>query len=294
MPLWDPVTSPTLPSPDPGGKEGCTPQFKAVEPDGVSANIGLVVASQAIFWTVIGSAGWLLWAALAHALLRNPRGDPGYGLGLGLVRLYCRLVHRLEVVGAQNIPAAVDGPLVVMVNHTAGVDPVLVQAALPFEVRWMMARDMMLPALDAWWRWIGVIPVERAGDGLAGSDPTAAREALRQLQAGAVVGVFPEGGIERPPRTLRPFMPGVGLLVKRAKAGVLPVIIEGTPVTDSAWGSLLRTSRSRVTILPVAAPPEGKCRAEDITRRLFDLYAATTGWPAPSAEQARDPRYAPA
>lgn len=265
----------------------------------VSANIGLVDSLAAILWAGAGVAGWLLWALAAHALLRNPRRDPAYGLGLFLTRLYVRLVHRLEVVGRENIPdaqshdavapgptvGAAGGPLVVMVNHTAGVDPVLVQAACPFEIRWMMAKDMMLPALNAWWRWIRIIPVERAGDGVAGSDPTAAREALSHLMGGGVVGVFPEGGIERPARTLRPFMPGVGLLVKRAKARVLPVILEFTPQTSSAWGSLLRTSRSRITFLPVVdphLPAAGKVRAEEITQQLFELYVKATGWPTPT------------
>ena len=231
--------------------------------------------------TVILIAGaWLLWALVAHALMNNPRRDAVYGLGLVVVRAYARLMHRLEIRGTQNIPSIGNSAsLVVMVNHTAGVDPVLVQAACPFEVRWMMAKDMMLPALNGWWKWLEVIPVERAADGVAGSDPTAAREALRHLQAGGIVGVFPEGGIERPPRTLRPFMPGVGLLVKRARARVLPIIIEGTPLGESAWDSLLKRSHSRLTILPVVEPPAGKRGAEDLTRDLFDLYARSTGWP---------------
>lgn len=239
--------------------------------------------------TVVAVAVWLVWAWLAHKLLKNPRQNrwdaTWYGLGLGIVRLYARIIHRVRYIGRQHIPASSsDRPLIVVVNHTAGVDPVLVSAALPFEIRWMMARDMMLPALDGWWRWIGVIPVDRPASGATGSDPGAAREAIRILQSGQVVGVFPEGGIERPVRTLRPFAPGVGLLIRRTNARVLPVLIEDTPQTETAFGSLLAFSHAKVTFLPIVDFAGAKLSAEAMTQRLVDLYQSATGWPVQPAE----------
>jgi 1-acyl-sn-glycerol-3-phosphate acyltransferase len=207
----------------------------------------------------------------------NPRQDAEYGLGLAFVGVYVRLVHRLRVFGRVPDREAGKG-LLVVVNHTAGVDPVLVQAACPFEIRWMMARDMMIPSLDMWWRWLDVIPVDRGEPGKPGSDATAAKEAIRHLRSGGTVGVFPEGGIERPTQTMRPFAPGIGLLVRMTKARVLPVIIEGTPETGSAWGSLTTRSTSRVTMLPVFEPADGKQSAEEITRTIQDLFVRATGW----------------
>ena len=243
-------------------------------PTGVSANI----ASVSWVLIILGvGALWLLAAWTAGHVMDNPRHDAEYGLGLAFVRLYVRLVHRLRVQGL--VPGREMGRgLLVVVNHTAGVDPVLVQAACPFEIRWMMARDMMIPSLDMWWRWLEVIPVDRSEPGKPGSDAAAAKEAIRHLRAGGTVGVFPEGGIERPPQSLRPFAPGIGLLVKMTKARVLPVIIEGTPVTDSAWGSLTTRSTSRLTVLPVFEPGEGKKSAEEITRAIQDLFVRATGW----------------
>lgn len=235
---------------------------------------------------LLGMVGWVVWSFAARRIMDNPRNDAGYGIGLAVVSLYARLVHRLQVLGTENLPAD-PGPLVVIVNHTSGVDPVLVQAACPFEIRWLMARDMMVRRLDPFWNWLGVIPVERTGMGVAGSDASAAREAIRHLHNHGVIGVFPEGGIERPARTLRPFAAGIGLLVKRGKARVLPIVIEGTPDSDSAWGSLLRTSRSTLRILPPIDIPRQGTSPEQITHDLLNLYANVTGWPVIDPAQRR-------
>jgi 1-acyl-sn-glycerol-3-phosphate acyltransferase len=221
---------------------------------------------------------WLLVGWAAGRIMDNPRNDAIYGFGLAFTKLYVRLFHGLRVRGP--VPTRADGRgLIVVVNHTAGVDPVLVQAACPFEIRWMMGRDMMIPSLDWWWEWLDIIPVDRGQAGKPGNDPTAAKEAIRHLRAGGTVGVFPEGSIERPPRTLKPFAPGIGLLVRMTKARVLPVIIEGTPVTNSAWGSLSVPSRSKVTLLPIYESPPGKKSAEEITDAIQNLFVQATGWP---------------
>src|SRR5690606_15597843 len=110
------------------------------------------------------------------------------------------------------------GPLIVVANHTAGVDPILTSAACPFQIRWIMAQDMRLPWLNWFWRWQRVIFVSRTG-----RDRGSVREALAHLKDGGVIGIFPEGGLERPPRQILPFRRGVGLLIAKAGVPVLPV-----------------------------------------------------------------------
>lgn len=240
---------------------------------------------------VIILAAWLAWAVAANALTRNPRHEPGAGLTLVAMRTYARLVHNLRIDGFENIPRTPHaGPLVVICNHTAGVDPVLVQAAVPFEIRWMMARDMMPRLLDPLWDFAGVIPVNRGG-----ADTTAARQALRYLQRGSdridelsapaealgrggVIGIFPEGGIERPRRTILPFQPGVGLLIHRSQAPVLQVIIDGTPAAATAWGSLTRRSRSRLRFLPIKSYADTGLSATEIAADLRQRLIDATGW----------------
>lgn len=235
-----------------------------------------------------GIAAWVAWAAFVHAMARiTPREDddgrPDLWAGLAMlaILIYVRAVQRLRVEGIEHVPGGRRvGPLVVVSNHTAGVDPLLIQAALPFEVRWMMARDMQHGALAWLWEFAGVIGVTRldgpeGAAGRRGSDATAAREAIRHLRAGGVVGVFPEGRIVGHGR-VGEFMPGVGLLVSRTRAKVLQVIIDGTAQTPSAWGSLLRPGRARVRFLPLR--DYGDAGAAEITADLRARLIAETGW----------------
>ncbi len=215
---------------------------------------------------------WVGYALVCRGLLKNPREDAATGILYHGMRAYALWFHGLQVEGVEHIPTGREpGPLIVVANHTAGIDPLLVQAACPFEIRWMMAMDMMLPSLRAFWDWTEVIPVNRAGN-----DRASARKALRYVESGGVLGVFPEGRLERPARCILPFLPGVGLLVARTGARVLPVVIEGTPQVDPAWASLARRSRSRVTF---KEPIDYRgFSAEKIVADLRERYTEWTGW----------------
>jgi 1-acyl-sn-glycerol-3-phosphate acyltransferase len=195
--------------------------------------------------TLILLAGiWLVWAGIAHWLLANPRGDTISGLTYRFIQIYSRVVHRLRVINPHNIPRERScGPLIVVCNHTAGIDPMLIQAACPFYVRWMMAEDMKWRGLADVWSYFDLIFVDRTKP-----DTRALREAVRALKRGEVVGVFPEGRIERPAGQLLPFQPGVGMMVAMSGAPVLPILIRGTPQVDSAWGSLWRRSHSEIVV----------------------------------------------
>lgn len=231
-------------------------------------------------WSVIGGAvvGWLLWALVAHWLMRpNLRpGDPLASLAYRVVQVYARLYHGLRIEGAENAAGLRPGeePILVVANHTAGVDPLLVQAALPFEVRWMMAQDMRDPGVDGLWSWARIIFVDRA-EGDAG----ALREALRHLKRRGVLGIFPEGHIERPAGRLLPFQGGLGVLASRAGATVLAVVIDGTPQVDPAWASLLRPSRSRVRFLPPMRFDGRAADPQEVTGRIRRAIQDASGWP---------------
>lgn len=217
---------------------------------------------------------WLAWAWLSRGMLDNPRGDAKWGFVHAFLVLYARLWHRLRVEGRASIPKSqLPGPLIVVANHTAGIDPFLIQAACPFEIRWMMALDMMTPGLDALWDWAEVIPVDRSG-----KDTSSARQAIAHVRDGRVLGVFPEGRLERPERHLLPFLPGLGIMVKRTGARVLPVIIEGTPQVSPVWASVCRTSRSRVRFMPAIDYSAGKLGPGEIVEDLRARFAAWTGW----------------
>jgi 1-acyl-sn-glycerol-3-phosphate acyltransferase len=217
---------------------------------------------------------------------------PALGAIDGLLYLlgfaYARGVHDLVVEHEDGALDDLGGPMIVVCNHTAGVDPILVSLSVPTKIRWMMAEDMRLRGMDWFWNWLGVIFVARNRHGRTGL-----RRARAHLDAGGVIGIFPEGRIERPARRLLPFAPGVGVLVQRSGARVLPVIIEGTPTEASnAWESLWMRSSTRVRVMkPIDYKDSGKGNAE-IAKDLHERYERWTGWdlkgPALSRESGVD------
>ena len=204
----------------------------------------------------------------------GPREDVLTGLAALVCGVYCRVFHGLRVEGLENVPRSAAGGLLVVANHASGIDPLVIQSTLPFYVRWMMIESMMLPALKGLWEWMEIIPVAGSGRELA-----SARAAIRAVAAGTPVGIFPEGGIERPAGVLLPFIPGVGLIIAKTGAPVLPLVIEGAPYAATAWGSLFKPSRTRVRVMPLIRYPKEGMKPEQIARDLERRYAEWTGWP---------------
>ncbi len=228
-------------------------------------------------WSIILlAAAWLALAALTRWLTTGtPRdGDLFTGVVYRFVQVYARVMHGISRgrVDHAHVPSA--GPLIVVCNHTAGVDPLLAQAVVTPEIRWMMARDMMLPACERVWAWLAIIGV----DAKARADTRSLREAIRHVETGGVLGIFPEGGIERPPGRLRAFMPGAGLVIAKTGAPVLPVFITGTPQAPEAWQSLWRSSRASITLGPIMRF-DRRAKPEAIVGELRAWFLATSGWP---------------
>jgi 1-acyl-sn-glycerol-3-phosphate acyltransferase len=226
-------------------------------------------------WIILSLVVLFALAELSRRVMDNPREDLPAGMWLSFLHVYTRLVHRVRAEGMEELRRQKHpGPLIVVCNHTAGVDPLLVQASVEFEPRWVMAEDMRWRLGEGLWRYGEIIFVDRQKGDLSGT-----REAIRHVKAGRVLGLFPEGRIERPARMILPFEPGVGFLIRRSGAPVLPVIIDGTPETPSAWGSLYTRSRSRVRFMELIDYSAAGLSAEEITRDLEHRYREWTGWP---------------
>ncbi len=239
-----------------------------------------------ILWIILLSlAGWIAFLAVIQYgvtpwLAAGPNRDPLIGIMWRVVRVYAKLVHRVSFHGMVELRRQIDpGPLIVVSNHTGSVDPLLIQAGCRFQIRWMMASEMMTQWLDFVWKKVEPIPVDRDGRDLA---PT--REALRYLAQGGVVGIFPEGRIVWPPKQLRPFHSGVGLIVARSKAPVLLVWVSGTPNSRQLTGSLLTPSDATVKYIELI-DFKGERDAAKITDRLRNRIAQVSRWPLNDEKQ---------
>jgi 1-acyl-sn-glycerol-3-phosphate acyltransferase len=171
---------------------------------------------------------------------------------------FSRIYHHLTVATPCTLPRR--GPAILVCNHISALDPVLIQAASPRLIRWMMAGEYYSqPSL----RWlldlVGTIPVERTGRDLA-----ATRAALRALEMGYVLGVFPEGKIETS-QELLPFQNGLVLLGAKSQAPICPAYIDGSQRYLDMLPAYLRPQRSTLTFgQPI------KLNREDASRQRID------------------------
>ena len=143
-----------------------------------------------------------------------------YDFASALVRLIVRVVWRARAHGTQNVPAA--GPLIVACNHVSYLDPPAMGCFCPRRISYMAKKELFdIPILGAVIRALGAYAVDRRGSAAA-----AVKRSLQVLQAGGVIGIFPEGTRNRSgdvePQT------GVALLASLAGAPVVPARIHGT------------------------------------------------------------------
>lgn len=144
-----------------------------------------------------------------------------------------RLVYRYRVRGDEHIPLT--GPAVLVCNHVSYVDAVLLMAASPRPIRFIMDhRIFKVPVLGWLFRLAKAIPVApRAEDPQAYEAAFAA--AGQVLRDGDLLGIFPEGGITRD-GTLQAFKGGVAKIVDQAQANGLEVAVVPMALTR-LWGS---------------------------------------------------------
>ena len=215
-----------------------------------------------------------LWFWLFPYLRRRGDGRLLIGGIKLLTGIPARLLWRVQYENFQIVPPTPgERGLIIVSNHTSGLDPILIEHGVDFNINWLMWRSMIFFPLKAFWRWKGTIPID-----FSSRDRSAIRQAMRCIGDGQAIGIFPEGGIERPAKHIRPFMQGVGLVVARTKAPVLLLHVSGIPERKTAFGSLFRPCRARIKALEIidyAGKRDVGWIAEDLRERI----QVASGWP---------------
>ncbi len=144
-----------------------------------------------------------------------------------------RCVYRFRVRGDAHIPTA--GAAILACNHVSFVDAVLLMAASPRPIYFLMDhRIFRVPVLGWLFRLAKAIPVAPQKEDPATYE--AAFECAAQvLRDGDLLAIFPEGGITRDGQ-LQPFKGGIMKIIERAQAdGVQPPVVP--MALTHLWGS---------------------------------------------------------
>lgn len=185
-----------------------------------------------------------------------------------------RILFGFTVHGAEKVPEK--GPLILASNHHQYADPVLVCMAVPRRIQWMAKREVFVPPLDRFFRFIGAFPVDRQKGGRA-----ALRAALGFLSEGWALGIFPEGGRRKggAPGEDAP-KSGVAMLASRADAPILPVFVDRAPrPLERLRGQKLHVYVGE-PIIPDDTARVGRVRREvagEVLRAIYGLKDEKTG-----------------
>jgi len=174
-----------------------------------------------------------------------------------------RLVYRFKITGDDHIPA--QGAAVLTCNHVSFVDPVLLMAASPRPIYFVMDhRIFKTPVLGWLFRLAKAIPIAPRSE-----DPAlyeaAFEAAAKVLRDGDLLAIFPEGGITKNGE-LQAFKGGIMKILENAERDGLQVPVVPMALTN-LWGSFF----SRVE--------SGTAMSKPFRRGFFNRVGLNVGAP---------------
>lgn len=192
-----------------------------------------------------------------------------------VVYLPLRFWCRTEIVGREHLKLDCGG--LVVCNHQSFLDPLFLAVRLTRPVSYL-ARDSLFKVPFVGWicRNTHVIPISRTA--FRGGS---IRKAVERLQAGFLVGIFPEG--TRSSGAPKDFRPGFLSLVRRNDRPIYPAAIIGADriMPRGAW--FIRPGKVTVVYGPPLSPDErlelaesrdDRAAAAFMQQKVAALYAA--------------------
>lgn len=189
-----------------------------------------------------------------------------YRLGWLFFRAVYSTYFRWRVFNPERVPET--GAVILASNHASFLDPPLVGAGLKRGINYLARESLFrFPGMGALLRSWQAVPVDRDGAGAAGL-----KAILDRLLAGGGIILFPEGTRTRDGR-LQPARSGIGLVVVKSTAPVVPVRVFGT---YEAYGRHIKIPRPKRIAVKYGQPVNlERLRAEAKScskQRLKEIY----------------------
>jgi len=133
-----------------------------------------------------------------------------------------KLLFKFKVTGQQNLPQ--DGSFIVVANHTSLLDPIILGISIRPKITFIAADYLFeIPCLGYLLRKVDSIPIHRENNI---NNIKSIKKALKILQQGGVLGIFPEGGVDRQKDNL-PIKAGAAYLATKVGVPIVPIKIKG-------------------------------------------------------------------
>ena len=137
-----------------------------------------------------------------------------------IIKVLFYTLYRPKVTGIENLPK--EGPFVLAGNHTNNLDSVMLIAVVSRQVHFLAKIELFKGIFGVIVRGLGCIPVNRKIH-----DKDALKSAKDVLSEGSVIGIFPEGTINRTNDIIMPFKIGAVKMAKDTNCYIVPFAITG-------------------------------------------------------------------
>jgi 1-acyl-sn-glycerol-3-phosphate acyltransferase len=146
---------------------------------------------------------------------------PLYRIGYTLSSIVAHLGFSIKAYGKENLIE--EGPAIIASNHQSYLDPPMIGICCRREL-YFLARKSLLerPVIGPVLRQLNTVPVDRDR-----GDISAFKAILRILQSGNRLIIFPEG-TRTTDGNLQPARAGIGMVIAKIRAPVIPARIFGT------------------------------------------------------------------
>jgi 1-acyl-sn-glycerol-3-phosphate acyltransferase len=146
-----------------------------------------------------------------------------------LIWILIHTIYRVRVTGLDNVPE--EGPVILAANHVSFADPLIIGGMIRRPVNFVMYHKIYrIPLLHFIFKTGKAIPIASRDEA-----PEVLRDAYAKmhgvLEAGDVLGIFPEGAITRD-GDIQPFRKGIDKIISERPVTVVPMAL------CNLWGSL--------------------------------------------------------
>ena len=147
------------------------------------------------------------------------------------------LLYRIETSNFEKIPK--EGKVIILSNHQSFADWLVLMGTLPRPIQFVIDWSYYyLKGLHFWLKQAKLIPIATRREKVEILEE-AFRRIAHELEAGACLGIFPEGKLTRDGR-INKFQPGILKVLKQTPCPVVLLKIDGL------WGSILSHSEGKV------------------------------------------------
>ncbi len=129
-------------------------------------------------------------------------------------------VYKPSIIGNSRIPQT--GRIILAGNHTNYFDCILVACATKRCVHYLAKDELMKGPLKIIFKNLGIIPVNRRT-----KDKAALETAVNYLNDEKLIGIFPEGTINRTEDIIMPFKFGAVKMARDTRTPIIPFVITG-------------------------------------------------------------------